>query len=858
MLSRLLHRAVSLLGPLLFLCALWALHHQLSEYSWDDLVVYLEALSPHRLRLALALTVASYAVITAYDWLALQYLRKPLAGARVLFASFVSYAFSNSVGVSVLSSGSLRLRLYSGWGLSAIEIAQIVLFSAVTLWLGLLVTAGGVLLAQPVDLAELLHLPALPHGPWLGALLLVPVAGWFALALLRREPLRVGDWTLPVVRALLAARQLVIGAADWLLAAAVLYALLPRVADLGYGHFLAVFLVAQIVALVSHVPGGLGVFEATVIALLAPWVEAGDLLGGLFAFRAIYYLLPLALATVALGLYETRTLGARLGRQAGEALRVAAPAVPVLLPSGLALMAAICGGVLLMSTVSPADEARLAWMHHVVPLPLLEVSHFLGAVIGVGLILLAQGLQRRLDAAWLLSCLLLAAGALAALLKGGDYEEAALLALLLAALVPCRAHFYRRTRLAEERPSAGWLAVTAMAVVAALWLGWFSYKEIDYRHALWWQFQFDEDGEAARFLRTLPGLFALAAAVAVRQLLRPAPPAMALPDAAEAADLARRVAASPHTYAHLARVGDKAILTSPDGDGFLMYAVQGRAWIAMGDPLGTPAERRELAWRLRERAETWAGWTVFYQASPAHLDLYVELGLSLLKIGEEARVELSTFTLDGAARKNLRNTRNRLVRDGYGFRVVPAAEVPALLGQLQAVSDAWLDGKQTREKGFSLGRFEAGYLGGGPVAVIEHAGRIVAFANLWCGAQHAELSVDLMRFADDAPAGAMDALFVELLLWGKAEGYAWFNLGMAPLAGLHARALAPLWNRFGALVFGRGERFYNFRGVRQYKEKFGPVWEPRYLAAPGGLRLPRVLAAVTTLIAGGLSGVVQK
>ncbi|HNM44222.1 phosphatidylglycerol lysyltransferase domain-containing protein, partial [Plasticicumulans sp.] len=341
-------------------------------------------------------------------------------------------------------------------------------------------------------------------------------------------------------------------------------------------------------------------------------------------------------------------------------------------------------------------------------------------------------------------------------------------------------------------------------------------------------------------------------------LLRPAPPAMALPDAAEAADLARRVAASPHTYAHLARVGDKAILTSPDGDGFLMYAVQGRAWIAMGDPLGTPAERRELAWRLRERAETWAGWTVFYQASPAHLDLYVELGLSLLKIGEEARVELSTFTLDGAARKNLRNTRNRLVRDGYGFRVVPAGEVPALLGQLQAVSDAWLDGKQTREKGFSLGRFEAGYLGGGPVAVIEHAGRIVAFANLWCGAQHAELSVDLMRFADDAPAGAMDALFVELLLWGKAEGYAWFNLGMAPLAGLHARALAPLWNRFGALVFGRGERFYNFRGVRQYKEKFGPVWEPRYLAAPGGLRLPRVLAAVTTLIAGGLSGVVQK
>lgn len=858
MLSRFLRHAGPLLGPLLFLLALWALHGQLAEYSWDDLVVYLETLSPKRLASAFGLTVASYATITAYDWLALKYLRKPLAGGRVLFASFVSYAFSNSVGVSVLGSGSLRLRLYTGWGLSAIEIAQIVLFSSVTLWLGLLITAGGVLIAKPVDLADLLHLPALPHSRTLGIALLLPVAGWFALALLRREPLHLGPWTLPVVRAPLAARQLLIGAADWLLAAAVLYVLLPRIEDLGYAHFLAVFLVAQIVALVSHVPGGLGVFEATVIALLAPWVEAGDLLGGLFAFRAIYYLLPLALATVALGLYETRTLRARLGGYAGEALRVAAPAVPVLLPSGLALMAAICGGVLLLSTVSPADEARLAWMRHVVPLPLLELSHLLGSVIGAGLILLAQGLQRRLDAAWLLSCVLLAAGALAALLKGGDYEEATLLALLLAALVPCRAHFYRRTRLADERLSGGWLAVTAMAVAAALWLGWFSYKEVDYNHALWWQFTFDEDGEAPRFLRALVGIAALAAAVAVRQVLRPAPAAMPLPGPATRADIARRVAASPQTYAHLARIGDKAVLASRDGDGFLMYAVQGRAWIAMGDPLGTPAERRELAWRLREHAETHAGWTVFYQASPAQLDLYVELGLSLLKIGEEARVELAGFSLDGAARKTLRNTRNRLAREGCTFRIVPAADVPALLPALAQVSDDWLASKQTREKGFSLGYFDADYLAGGPLAVLERNGGVCAFANLWCGAGRHELSVDLMRFTHDAPVGAMDTLFIELMLWGKAEGYAWFNLGMAPLAGLHARALAPLWNRFGALVFGRGERFYNFRGVRQYKEKFGPVWEPRYLAAPGGLRLPRVLAALTTLIAGGLSGVVQK
>ena len=105
----------------------------------------------------------------------------------------------------------------------------------------------------------------------------------------------------------------------------------------------------------------------------------------------------------------------------------------------------------------------------------------------------------------------------------------------------------------------------------------------------------------------------------------------------------------------------------------------------------------------------------------------------------------------------------------------------------------------------------------------------------------------------------MDFLFVELMLWGKTQGYGPFDLGMAPLVGLRAAAqLAPLWTRLGALLFRHGEHFYNFQGLRRYKEKFDPVWEPRYLAAPGGLALPRVLTDVTLLVSGGVSGLVTK
>ncbi len=104
----------------------------------------------------------------------------------------------------------------------------------------------------------------------------------------------------------------------------------------------------------------------------------------------------------------------------------------------------------------------------------------------------------------------------------------------------------------------------------------------------------------------------------------------------------------------------------------------------------------------------------------------------------------------------------------------------------------------------------------------------------------------------------MDFLFVQLMQWARDDGYEWFNLGMAPLAGLHNRRQAPLWNRFGAMVFGRGERFYNFRGLQQYKGKFDPEWEPRYMAVPSGIALPMILANVASLISGGLSGVVRR
>jgi phosphatidylglycerol lysyltransferase len=638
---------------------------------------------------------------------------------------------------------------------------------------------------------------------------------------------------------------------DWTLAAGVLYVLLPREYGLGYLPFLGAFLLAQSAGLVSHVPGGLGVFETLIVLLLGPRIPPAEVLGSLLAYRAIYYFTPFAAGVATLAAHELH----RQRERVASAAQLAGRWVPGIVPHVLSVTTFAAGVVLLVSGVTPSSHGRLTWLGAVVPLGVIELSHFAGSVAGAGLIVLAWAIARRLDAAYALTATLLGVGIVASLFKGLDWEEALLLATALAALLPARGHFYRRTALTAEPLSPAWIAAVATVVGATVWLGFFSYKHVEYSSELWWRLTLH--GDAPRFLRASVGAVGSLLVFGLFRLLGPSAPEPALPGAADLERAARVARASGDVNAYLALLGDKALLFADDG-GMLMYGVEGRSWVALGDPIGAPAARTELAWRFHEEADRHGGWTVFYEVGTAHLPLYIDLGLTLLKIGEEATVPLAGFSLDGGARRGLRRARREVEKEGGTFDVAPPKEVPALMPELRRISDAWLAAKSTREKGFSLGFFDEAYLAHFPVALVRVGGRIVAFANVWPGAPGGTVSVDLMRHDDSAPAGVMDYLFIELMLWGKAQGYGRFSLGMAPLSGFETRALAPLWTRAGSLLYRHGEHFYNFQGLRAYKDKFDPVWEPKYIASSGGLKLPRILTNVATLISGGLRGVVSK
>lgn len=853
-----LRRLEPLLAIPLFGIALWAIHRELATHSWREVLAAVSALPRHELLAALGLTVVNFFVLSGYDTLGLRYVGRPLAYRRSAFASFLGYSFSNTLGFPLLTSAPIRYRLYSSWGLSLVEIRNLVVFYTASFWLGFALLAGVVLMVEPERVSALLHLP--DWARWAIALFLLAISlGYLVLAALRRAPLTIWKYELPFPRPRMALGQLAISSLDWAVNAGVLYLLLPPGEGITYPSFVAVYLLAQVAGLVSHVPGGLGVFEAVIIAMLPGTLSEGAVLGSLLAFRGIFYLLPLLVASIALVGYELRARGAALAR-AGSVMGTTSAAigrtVSSVVPLFLGVTTFTAGLVLLFSGATPAAAGRLRMLSLVLPLPLIELSHFVGSAVGATLLILGWGLQRRLDAAWYLAVVMLALGVAASLAKGLDYEEAAFLTVMLVTLASARGEFYRRTSLLAESFSPGWAAAVVVALLASGGLALFAYKHVDYSGDLWWQFALR--AQAPRALRAEVGALVVVLSFAAARLVRPMRPALELPGEDEMARAAACVERSASSMAWLALTGDKRLMFSDSGESMLMYGVEKRSWVAMGDPVGAERERAELAWRFRELVDEHGGWTVFYQVRPEMLPLYIDLGLGLVKLGEEARVPLQTFTLEGGAMKNLRQQVTKAEREGVEFALVEGAEVRSLLDEMREVSQEWLAAKKTREKGFSVGSFHDDYLQRCPIAVVRRGGRVEAFANVWRSGGSEELSVDLMRHRADAPRGIMDFLFVQLMLRGRAEGWRWFNLGMAPLSGLESRPLAPLWARLGVSVQRVGEPFYGFAGLRAYKEKFRPVWEPRYLASPGGLALPIILTNVASLIAGGLRGTLAR
>ncbi len=813
-----------------------ALHHLIADVKIHDVAHAFGAVTGRQIAAAACLTLASYTMLTFYDVLALRLIGRPLPYRTAALASFTSYTLSHNFGFALLTGGSARYRIYSTAGIAAPDIVRIIAAAGVTFSSGVFVVAAVALAVHPasfrIDGWTISETALRTTGISILAVCAVLVASF------GRKPgtLRIWKWSFPRPSTAQACAMIAIASLDLAAASAALLVLVPGASLGDFPSFFLAYALAIIAALLSHVPGGIGVFETVILAAM-PGVDQPALLAALVMYRIIYYLAPLVLAAMLLAFHARNSISGPIAVTMGAAGSV----LRGIAPTFLSALVFVGGVVLVVSGSLPALHDRLTGLSVVLPLPFVEASHIAASLVGTALLLIAPGLYRRLDAAFLLCRALLLAGAVFSLAKGFDYEEALVLIGIAALLQISRPAFYRKTALTATIGSPQTLTAVGVALALAAWIGFFAYKHVDYQNQLWWQFAWHAD--ASRFLRAS---FAIAIALVIFLVLRLF--GHAKPVDETAADVSPALGASSRAEAMLVLTGDKQVVRSQHGSAWLMYRIQGRSWIVMGDPIGPEREWPDMLWALRERADSAQGRLLLYQISLRTVPIAIDLGLRLIKYGEEARVPLAAFTLDGPGMKSLRYAERRAARDGAVFEIIPVADFPANLAELRAVSDAWLKQKGRTEKGFSIGRFDPAYLGNFETAVVRKDGKIVAFANIWATEDCEELSVDLMRHVDDLPYGTMDFLFVHLMDWGRTKGFRWFNLGISPLSGIDARRLAPLWARAGGLLYRHGETLYGFEGLRAYKEKFQPNWEPRYIAGPEGIGFPRSLVDLLALI----------
>jgi len=528
----------------------------------------------------------------------------------------------------------------------------------------------------------------------------------------------------------------------------------------------------------------------------------------------------------------------------------------------VAILTSLVGMVNLLSAVTPSLPERRALLELVFPFTVRAGGRIAAASAGFLLLMLATQLLRRKRTAWVLTVGILVLSIASNLIKGLDYEESLLAGVLLVQLLLMRHVFTAQS----DRPSIAQgirALLSALAFTLAYGTAGFyildSYFKINGRpinfgliqsimQTLAMFFTSDNAGleptnrYADFFANSIYAVGFVTLAFAFFMLTRPV---LLRGDPANAAERyqARRII-NEHGQSSLARLAllkDKAYYFSPSGRSVVAYVAKGRAAIALGDPIGPLDDRHETVMAFRYFCDRNDWFPVFYEAAPDQLSLYDALGFRSVQIGEEAVIDLKTFNLKGKANQNLRTAINRLTKTGHSLKVFEPPISEDLFQRLKPVSDEWLQIKNGAEKRFSIGWFDPAYLADCYIAVVYDAhGGIIAFSNLLTGYNRKEVTVDLMRHRKDVEKGTMEFLFATVIQHFQHMGYDGFNFSLSPLAGVGETPEAKRVEKGLHYFFEHLNQFYNFKGLHQFKEKFQPRWEPRYLIYPSLTTLPDI------------------
>jgi phosphatidylglycerol lysyltransferase len=615
------------------------------------------------------------------------------------------------------------------------------------------------------------------------------------------------------------------------------------------GQLVAGYAICILFWIVSITPQGIGIVEGTMALVLTSLGIPGAVAATVaLSFRGLTFWLPLLIGFVLIRkarVFEAQTQARTLSET--WSVRI------------LAILVALMGVINVLSAMTPSLPQRLTFLERYSPLEVRHGGHLTAALAGFALLVLARNLWRRKRAAWLVTLLVLAFSIASHLVKGLDYEEATLAGALGILLFLQRHHFHA----ASDRPSVRQgLWVLAGDLIFTLAYGVTGFYLLDRHYSINFGLmaalrqtvvmftQFYDPGLnpitgfGRYFAASIYGVGAFTTGYALLMLLRPVfiRPTSSLAQQQRAQEIVEKYGRS--SLARYVVFDDKNYYFSPAGS-VVGYATRGRIGVALGDPIGPAEDARAAINGFREFCIKNDWLPAFYQVLPDYLAHYKNAGFETLCVGNEAIVDLRTFTLEGKAVKDIRNAVSRMRREGFSFQIHPSPISDELLAELRTISDEWLTTMHGAEKRFSLGWFEDEYIRSCPIAAIHAAdGLVIAFANIVSEFQKSEISIDLMRRRENIPNGAMDFLFASLFLWAREQGYASFDLGLSSLSGIGEHPEDPALERLLHYIYEHINQFYNFQGLHSFKEKFHPQWEPRYLIYPNQASLPVVWTAL--------------
>jgi len=527
----------------------------------------------------------------------------------------------------------------------------------------------------------------------------------------------------------------------------------------------------------------------------------------------------------------------------------------------VAVLALLSGILNLVSVARPFPSMRVARIEDLMPVGTVHLSRFVTMLAGVALVVVSVNIRKRKRRAYNTVLVMLLLSCVFHVAKGLDYREALVSFLSLVALIPAGKYFTVRS----GRPGV-WRTlaeVGGVAAVCALYgtLGFWFFDRREFgvvfsipgsiQRTMEFMLFLDDPTIVPRthlarwFIQSLEVLSISIIIYAAIKLYRPV--LYRLRDAPRDRQIAQDILRAHGRTAldYFSVWPDKSIFLTRAHDSYIAYRVSGNFAVVLGGPIG-PRER--IAGAVGEFASFCAqsDWSpAFHQATPEFWPVYQSMGYRRLKLGDEAIVDLTTFTLEGRAQKELRHAVRRLERDGYHLEYVDPPASDEVVEQMKEISDDWLAHRGHRERRFTLGRFEAQYVRDSKLLVCtDPGGRPVAFMNIIPSYRAGEATIDMMRQRADAPNGVIDFMFVRLFTDSKGQGCTRFSLGLTPMSGFQPDEVAGMEEKIVHYFFSRMNFWFNYQGLRRYKAKFATIWEPRYLVYQNPADLPRIALAI--------------